>query len=140
MPDGPFEQVVGCNECCQPWGAILRRTVEPSDALWDLAQARMVDELLDVWRCWEGDDDLSVDVSLLPRVEPLQVVYITEATARFAAEHLNCDAFLGACWQEEDWVDMPTWLLAGRKRRIAYRWDCCTLGHVDNYVSEAVHA
>lgn len=136
----PIEQVLRCQECGCPWGAILRRGVEPSDEMRQLAQSQMAGQLVNLWRCWEGEDDLGVDESRLPRVAPTEVVYITEALARFASEYLNADAVLGACWQEVDSVDVPRWTLKGRKRRTAYRWNCCTLGSYRLYVPAEVTA
>lgn len=124
----PFEQIASCQECGRPWGAILKRGVGPSDELQAIAQAQMVDELLGLY-----DETLRVDKTLLPQVTPVDIVYVTGSLARFVAERLNGDAFLEECWQEIGDTDLPAWLLKGRRRRIAYRWNCCEIGHIDQY-------
>lgn len=130
------EAVADCQECGLPWGAILSRGTEVTDSLREIARAQMVDELLDTWRCWEGEDDLNVDPSRLPGVDAVEIVWLTEKLAKFCDEHLICEPnWVDSCWMEVDWLDVPSWLLKGRKRRIALRWDCCDIGHSELYAS-----
>ncbi len=132
-----IDSLVPCLECGRPWGVILRRGVEPGDELAIRARSMMIDDLVDQWRCDEGDDAEFV-VDLLPDVGAVRVVYLTEVSAAFAYEHLRCETIVGDCWQDAEYVDLPAWFLRGRKQRWAYRWDCCEIGRSSNYARAKV--
>ena len=81
------------------------------------------------------DEGAELDLEKLPQVAAVKVVHLTAALAKFCDENGICDPeFETDCWQELEWVDLPRWLLKGRKQRWAYRWDCCDLGWADNYL------
>ncbi len=125
-----------CIECGNPWGVILNRGEQPSDE----AQALAIAELHEVLICerWYGYDEPDCDLidrSKLPPVRATEVVYLTEALARFVDDNGICDpTFLDDCWQEVQYVDLPAWLIKGRKHRWAYLWDCCNIGGPEQYL------
>lgn len=133
-----------CIECGNPWGIILDRGEEPSPEGLAAAQAELVQLLL--CECWYSYDEedaeniARIDVSLLPSVRATEIIYITEALGRFADELGVGDAYLEDCWHEVEYVDLPKWLLKGRKRRWAYLWDCCNIGHDSIYFRKEILA
>lgn len=127
-----------CQECARPWGVILDRGVLPSDEGFASARALLIADLRDYWDCeYEADEVDRIDWDALPPVSAVEVVYITEATSAFACDSLNADwGVETSCWVELAWCDLPSWLLKGRKRRWAYRWDCCDIGDAQNYMTK----
>jgi hypothetical protein len=116
-----------CTECRRPWGVILERGELPSESAQELAQIELEEELMEILEYDIGDGEI-VNLTEVPRVEAEEIVWITDALANFASEHL--DAYMmpeSACWCVIDDVDLPAWILKGRARRWAYRWDCCNL-------------
>ena len=137
---GPSSQVTHCIECGRPWGVILGRTEEPSDELAELARAAMVESWVEVAEC-DHEGGTRFDTDRLPQVTAMRIVYLTEALARFCDDNGICEpTFLDDCWQDIEDVDLPRWLLKGRKQRWAYGWDCCEIGGSDNYVMELIDA
>jgi hypothetical protein len=120
-------------ECGRPWGVILERGELPSDKAQHLAQLEIEEELMEhLEDCL--DDGEVVNLTGVPQVEAEEIVWITDALANFASEHLNCYMMPeSACWYPIDDVDLPAWVLKGRARRWAYRWDCCNLD-LDKFV------
>lgn len=116
-----------CLECGHPWGVILERGELPSESAQLLAQLEMEEELME---CLENElaDDEVVNLTEVPKVEAEEIIWITDALAKFASEHLDCYMMPeSACWCVVEDVDLPAWMLKGRARRWAYRWDCCNL-------------
>lgn len=130
-----------CQDCGHPWGVVLKRGEMPTPETVELCRLELVEQWLEQAECDE-DEGVKFDTSKLPPVKVVEVVYLTEALARFCDENGICDpCFADDCWQELEWVDLPGWLLKGRKRRWAVRWDCCNIGWTSNYVvSEALPA
>lgn len=113
----------------------MERGEEPSDEKLAEARAELIWLLMN--ENWEADyspEELAaVDTEQLPKVFASQVVYISESLARFVDDHGLGESYAEECWVEEDWVDIPRWLLKGRKHRWALRWDCCNIGSPENY-------
>jgi hypothetical protein len=129
--------VLTCQECSNPWGIVLERDEIPTPE----SLATAVLDLQQTWReaaeCDVDVDELGevdFDLSKLPSVSATEVVYITEALADFATDRFGAICAEGPCWQEVQYVDFPAWLIKGRRRRWAYRWDCCDIGWAMNYV------
>ena len=124
-----------CNNCGRPWGVILERGELPSDEAQRLAQLELEEELMEYL-----DDGLAegeiVNLEGLPEAEPQEIVFVTQSLADFASE--NFDSCIGdvPAWYELDDLDIPVWLLKGRARRWAYRWDCCNMD-LDTFVIKA---
>lgn len=125
-----------CDECGKPWGLILARGEGPSIEGALVAQVVLTELLLSEY--WEPDWDpavlKAVNVELLPRVRAERIVWISEPIARFCSD-LTGDSLEGGHWYDLDGADavMPAWLLARRKQRWCYRWDCCNIGHPTAY-------
>jgi hypothetical protein len=123
-----MSESTNCMECGRPWGVILDRGELPSEKAQFLAQTQLEEELMQYLEDGLSPDGEVVNLTGVPQVEAEEIVFITEATAAFASEYLNCDMMPeSACWSVVGDVDLPAWLLKGRKRRWAYRWDCCNL-------------
>ena len=133
------EKVIHCNECGQPWGIALELREEPDEFKQLAAQGVMVE----AWHFQADenyDERTQFDLTKLPLVEPTEIVYITEALASFISEHDLAYEYLEECWQELRNIDIPKWLLRGRKTRWAYRWDCCDLPSANDLVIEFMDA
>jgi hypothetical protein len=118
-----------CQECGRPWGWILARGEQIDEHALTIARDGMIDELLEQWACDHEPDELELDRAAFPPVYATEVVFVTEALGRFADE-LGFEGFPDLpCWTEVRWLDVPAWLLKGRRRRSAIRWDCCNLAH-----------
>lgn len=125
-----------CQECARPWGILLDRGELPTPEKIEAARAELIELLWEQWECdYEPEELARVDKTKLPPVEPSWVVYITEGLARFVDEHCLGESYADECWVEEDWVDIPAWLLKGRKHRWALRWDCCNIGFPSAHVA-----
>lgn len=123
-----------CIECGRPWGVIFERTEEPTDERVAEARAALIESLREQWECdYEPDQMDALDETALPQTELKRIVYISEALARFADERGIGEAYLDGCWQTLDDVDLPAWLLKGRKQRWAVLWDCCNIGSPEFY-------
>lgn len=118
--------LICCMECGRPWGVLLERGELPSDRAQQLAQVEMEEALVENL---EVGIDLTriVNVETAPEVEPQEVLLVTESLAAFASEYLNADFCGDPGWYAVDEIDYPAWLLKGRKRRWAYKWECCNL-------------
>lgn len=128
-----------CMECGRPWGVILERGELPSEEAQHLAQLELEEELMESLEYDLADGEI-VNLIEVPKVEAEEIVWITDALANFASEHLNCDMMPeSACWCVVDDVDLPAWVLKGRARRWAYRWDCCNL-KTDTFIVKAPSA
>lgn len=130
---------VTCIECGLPWGVILERGEEPTAERVEVCRQELV-ELL-IAECWDygydTDDFARIDTSLLPPVRVATVVYLSAALAKFCDEHGICEpTFMDDCWQDIRDVDLPLWLVKGRKQRTAVLWDCCNIGHPEDYMLE----
>lgn len=134
--------MTNCIECGRPWGVILDRGKEPSEEDTANARAEMIDVLLhEVWDCDYDPEELArIDTAKFPPVIATEVIYITEATAAFADEHGFGEGLEGGLWysMSDARYAFPAWLLTGRKRRWALRWDCCDLGSPEHYTRAAV--
>lgn len=122
--------VTYCQECGNPWGVILGLKEIPSPEHQSAAQTAMEESLCEILESGLGDSDscYAVNLTEVPVVDLDEVVFITDATARFASEYFGAECVLGgSVWQRRDDLDIPEWLLRGRKRRWAYVWDCCSL-------------
>jgi hypothetical protein len=128
-----------CQECGNPWGVLLDRGETPSDEKLAAARAELIDVLINEhWvNDYEPEEIARIDTSKLPKVSASEVVFITEALARFVDEHGLGESYADECWVEEDWVDIPKWLLKGRKHRWALRWDCCNIGAPVHYYADS---
>ena len=121
-----------CNECGRPWGVILERGELPSDKAQHLAQLELEEELVEYLEDdfgFERGNVMTFNLESVPQAEPLEVVFVTQALADFATENLNCEMvsdYVPAWYVVAD-LDIPAWLLKGRKRRWAYKWDCCEM-------------
>lgn len=128
-----------CMECGKPWGVILDRGQTPTPEIVDAARRELLADLRDQWDCdYEPEEVDTVDWTHQDfSVRATEVVYLTEALARFCDENGICDPlFLDDCWQELAYVDLPGWLLKGRNRRWAILWDCCGIGNLSVYVKQ----
>lgn len=128
-----------CMECGRPWGVILELGEQPTEKAQFLAQTQLEEELMQYL-----EDGLSpgevVNLTGVPQVEAEEIAWITDALAAFASENLNCDMMPeSACWCVVADVDLLAWLLKGRKRRWAYKWDCCGLD-LDKFIVKTVKA
>jgi hypothetical protein len=125
-------ELVRCQECGAPWGVILDRGKTPDVFAEAFARADMLEAWLEDARCDEGDDAAFL-TERLPDVKPIEVIYLSAGLVSFASEHGFGDVLPeDAAWMEVDWLDLPAWLLKGRKRRWSYRWDCCNIGWPSN--------
>ncbi len=127
-------ELIVCNECERPWGVLLDITELPTDENRTVAQRFMEESLVEYLEEHVLDAFEIADIDGAPSVEAEEVVWVTEAVADFATGRLGCDQIgEGPAWYPIDQFDAPQWLLRGRKRRWAYRWDCCqlTLHRVD---------
>jgi hypothetical protein len=128
-----------CQECARPWGVLLERGEEPTPQRIEEARAELIELLMT--EHWEADynaDELArVDVTTFPKVFASRVVFISESLARFVDEHGLGESYADECWVEEDWVDIPGWLLKGRKHRWALRWDCCDIGNPEAHYASS---
>jgi hypothetical protein len=126
-----------CIECERPWGIILERGEMPTDKAQRLAQLELEEEWMERLERNLGPGEI-VDLTKLPQAEAEEIVWITESLAAFASEHCNSDMMPeSACWCVVEDVDLPAWLLKGRKRRWSYRIDCCTLD-IDKFIVKGV--
>lgn len=64
-----------------------------------------------------------------------EVVYVTEALATFASEHLNADVPSEPAWYPVEQICVPAWLLKSRRHRWAYLTGCCEL-NLDSFTAE----
>lgn len=125
-----------CQECGKPWGVILNLREQPSPNRETLARAELIEMLCEQWECdYEPAEMSAIDWQHSDfAVTATEVVYLTESLARFVEWNNICDpCWLDECWQELQHTDMPGWLLRDRKRRWAYRWDCCNIGGAQKY-------
>lgn len=130
-----MSQLTHCSECGLPWGVILERGEMPSEKGQRLAELQLEEELVE--RLEEGlGEGETVNLSAPPIVEATEIVWVTEALSAYASEYLNCDVPEGPYWYDVDDLDFPKWLLKGRKRRWAYRWNCCLI-HTESYIVRA---
>ena len=125
--------MTNCLGCGRPWGVILERGELPSDKAQHLAQLELEESLMEYLDYDLAEGEI-VNLTEVPKVEAEEIVWITDALSNFATEYLNCDMMPeSACWCPIEDVDLPSWVLKGRARRWAYRWDCCNLD-LDKFV------
>ena len=130
--------MTNCNNCGRPWSVILERGELPTEKAQHLAQLELEEELMEYLENGLADGEI-VNLEGVPQAEPQEVVFVTEALAGFASE--NCGSCIGdvPAWYTIDDLDIPAWLLKGRARRWAYRWDCCGM-NFDEFVVTAPSA
>jgi hypothetical protein len=129
------QQLIFCNECERPWGYVLELGQLPDGTTQRIAQQAMDEALAEIL---EGSyhPGFVADLTGAPDVDLEEIVFITEATSQFASEYLNCEVLCeGSCWMTLRDLDLPAWLLKGRKRRWSYRWDCCALDLTTNFAA-----
>jgi hypothetical protein len=124
--------MTNCNNCGRPWGVILERGELPTESAQQLAQLELEESLMGYLEDGIAEGEV-VNLEGVPEAEAQEVVFVTEALADFASE--NFDRCIGEvpAWYELDDLDIPVWLLKGRARRWAYRWDCCDMD-LDGFV------
>lgn len=116
-----------CVNCGRPWGVILERGELPSDSAQRLAQLELEEALMVQLECDIAESEI-FNLEGVPQAEPQEVVFVTDALASFASEYFDsCQIGEVPAWYALDELDIPAWLLRGRARRWAYRWDCCNL-------------
>ena len=125
-----MSQSTCCIECGRPWGVILERGELPTEESHRLAQLAMEEELMD--QLDEGSSHI-FSLENVPEVEADEIIFVTQSLGAFASEHLG--SYIGdvPAWYPISDLDIPAWLLKGRRRRWAYRWECCTLD-LDRFV------
>jgi hypothetical protein len=120
--------VTSCLECGRPWGVILERGELPSEKAQNLAQLGLEEELMEYLEDDFDEDNGGIfNLEGVPQAEPQEVVFVTYALAAFASEHFDSCIGEVPAWYALDDLDIPAWLLKGRARRWAYKWDCCGL-------------
>ncbi len=127
-------ELIACNECERPSGVLLDIAELPTDENRAVAQRFIEEALVEHLEEHVLDPFEIADIDGVPAVEVEEVIWVTEDVANFATVRLGCDRIgEGTAWYPIDQFDAPQWLLRGRKRRWAYRWDCChlTLHRVD---------
>ena len=121
-------ELISCTECGRPWGVTIELGELPSDERQSAAQRFMEEALVEHLEETVLDPFEAADIDGAPRVEAEEIVWVTEAMASFASEHLSTECIGEVpAWYPIDQLDIPQWLLRGRKRRWAYRWDCCNI-------------
>jgi hypothetical protein len=115
-----------CIDCGNPWGVILEKGELPSDEAQRSAQLEMQEELAD-HIAYDYEDGVQFEFSSFPQVEVTEVFWLSRSTCDFISEHLNGGVPEGPCWVTRDGCDVPSWVLKSRKRRWAYRWECCSI-------------
>lgn len=124
--------MTSCMECGNPWGVILDRGEEPTDERQRKAQAELVAMWLEQVEC-HHDEGTRFDTDRLPKCHAVEIVHVTEALAWFSSEQFG--SYVDAGWWDAADCDIPGWLLKGRMRRWAYRWDCCDIGWSERYIA-----
>jgi len=124
--------MTNCNACGRPWGVILERGELPTEKAQRLAQLELEEALMEYLEGGIAEGEI-VNLKGVPEAEPQEVVFVTQSLADFASENLGCCVGDVPAWYTTDDLDIPAWLLKGRARRWAYRWDCCNLD-LDRFV------
>lgn len=117
--------IIWCQECGRPFGALLGLGETPNERLADVAQQAVEEALIERL---ENDGDSMSPVFLMDalELEVDEVVLVTEATGKFWSEHLNTECLCALpSWQSVSDLDVPDWALRGRRRRWMYRWSGC---------------
>ena len=117
---------MSCLECSRPWGVILERGEEPSDERQRNAQLDLEQELREYLDDSE-DGDMVFDFSTLDQCVLNRIVFVTEKLADFASDRFGSYIDDVPAWYRMNDLDIPAWLLKGRRQRWAYTWDCCGL-------------
>lgn len=131
-----MSQSIHCLECGRPWGVILERGELPSEEAQHLAQLELEEDLMEYLEKGLDEGEI-VNLEGAPEAEPQEVVFVTQALAVFASENCGSEMFGDVpAWYVLDDLDIPAWLLKGRARRWAYRWECCNLD-LDGFVVKA---